>query len=155
MVKGEIHSKAKIRKVLLTSEFSRNVGLAGPFESPKPFLPGDHCEYKLAVAALQYSRRPGKHASTHTQHETVRKLKSAYGNWVRSSSMVNQKHEVILDDAGKVIWLVEDIPSSLWYQRFNAGMKYRMGNIWNPNKACLNSLDEQISMLFGQGLDPQ
>ena len=117
---------------MLTLELSKNVGLQGT--STRPIPPGDHCRYELTVAVLQYSRRLGKQASDHTQHKTVRKLKSAFSIWVRSIQAVNQKYDGILDDAGKVIQVVEDISSLLWYQRFNAGMKYRMGNIWKPNK---------------------
>ena len=54
--------------------------------------------------------------------------------------MLNQRHRVIADDGGNIIRLIEDSSSSLWYHRFNSGMKYRMGNVWRPNKALSTEL---------------
>ena len=120
--------------------FSKKVEIDGLFASRQPFLMKDHCGYKLAVATLQYSRRPGKHSESHTQFDTIRKLRSAYGNWLRASSHTNQQHLVLNDDGGKVVRLIDDFSSSLWFQRFNAGMKYRMGVKWKPNKALSTEL---------------
>ena len=116
-------------KVKLILEFSTTVGLSGTFASRRPFTPGDHCGYELAVDSLQYSRRPGKHSKEYTKHDTIQKIKSTYGNWLRASPMLNQTEKVIADDGGKIIRLIEDSFSSLWYNRINSGMKYRMGNI--------------------------
>ena len=44
------------------------------------------------------------------------------------------------DDAGNSVRLVDDKSPSLWFQRFSAGMKYRMGVIWKPNKAFSTNL---------------
>ena len=95
----------------------------------------DHCGYKLAVATLQYSRCPGKHSESHTQFDTIRKLRSAYGNWVKASPHTNQQHPVLNDDGSKVVRIIYDLSLLLWFQHFNAGMKYRMRLIWKPNKA--------------------
>ena len=54
--------------------------------------------------------------------------------------MLNQRHQVIADDGRKIIRLIKDSSSSLWYHRFNSGMKYRMGNVWKPNKALSTEL---------------
>ena len=118
-------------------EFGTNTGVDGLFVSRKPFLMMDHCGYELAIATVQYSRWPGKHAHNYTQFDTVRKLKSAYGNWLRASTHTNQHHLVLNDDADKSVQLIDDKSLSLWFQRFNAGMKYQMGVIWKPNKAFL------------------
>ena len=132
--------RQNLAKVKLLLEFSKNVEVDGLFTSRQPFPMRDHCGYELAVATLQYSRRPGKHSESHTQFDTIRKLRSAYGNWVRASPHTNQRHPVLNDDGGKVVRLIDDLSSSLWFQRFNAGMKYRMGVIWRPNKALSTEL---------------
>ena len=54
--------------------------------------------------------------------------------------MVNQRHQVISDDGGKIIRMVEDNTFYLWFYRFNTGLKYWMGNIWQPNKALSTEL---------------
>ena len=58
--------------------------------------------------------------------------------------MTNQRHYGMNNDAGKTISLMEDKTSSLWFQRFNAGMKYRMGVIWQPNKSLSTELIKTI-----------
>ena len=47
-----------LSKTKLMLEFSKNVGLGGPFLSYGPAPCEDHCGYELAVDTLQYSRRP-------------------------------------------------------------------------------------------------
>ena len=74
-----------LSKVKLLLEFLKNTGVDGLFVSRQPFPMKDHCGYELAIATLQYSRRPGKHTQNFTQFDTVRKLRSAYGNWLRAS----------------------------------------------------------------------
>ena len=126
-------------------QFSKNVGLKGPFESEGPYPTYDHCGYELAVAMLQYSRRPGKHAANHTQHDTFRKLKSAYGNWIRTTVPSNLNTWVAGDSEGKVNRIQKDISGSLWFHRFNLGIKFRMGSIWKPNKGfSINLLTEVL-----------
>ena len=129
-----------LSKIRMLLEFSKNTGEDGLFVSRKPFPMRDHCGYELAVATLQYSRRPGKHDHNYTQFNTIRKLRSAYGNWLRASTHTNQHHFVLNDDAGKSVRLIDNKSLSLWFQRFNAGMKYRMGVVWKPNKAFSTQL---------------
>ena len=129
-----------LSKVKLLLEFSKTAEVDSLFMSRQPFPMKDHCGYELAVATLQYSRRPGKHTQDYTQFDTIRKLRSAYGNWVRASTQANQHHFVLHDDAGRAVKLINDKSSSLWFQRFNAGLKYRMGVIWKPNKALSTEL---------------
>ena len=129
-----------LSKVKLLLEFSKNTGVDGLFVSRKPFPMKDHCGYELAIATLQYSRRPRKHTQQYTKFDTVWKLRSAYSNWLWASTHTNQHHFVLNDDAGKFVRLIDNKSSSLWFQRFNAGIKYRMGVIWKPNKAFSTDL---------------
>ena len=129
-----------LSKIKMLRDFATSAGVDGLFFSRRPFPMKDHCGYKLAIATLLYSRRPGKHTKDFTQFDTIRKLRSAYGNWLRASPHTNQQHYVLNDDAGKAVRLIDDKSSSLWFQRFNAGLKYRMGVIWKPNKALSTEL---------------
>ena len=129
-----------LSKVKMMLQFSKNVGLEGPFESSGPYPTYDHCGYELAIAMLQYSRRSGKHSVSHTQHDTFRKLKSAYGNWVRASAQANSNTWVVSDTDGKLSRVNKDISGSLWFHRFNLGVKFRMGSIWKPNKGFSTNL---------------
>ena len=83
---------------------------------------------------FQYSRRLCKHLATHTKHETFRKLKLDYRNWVRASLQANQNTWVVSNTDKKLRRVNKDISGSLWFHRFNLGVKFRMGSIWKPNK---------------------
>ena len=89
---------------------------------------------------LQYLRRPGKHAVTHTQHDSFRKLKSAYRNWLRASPETNTTTWVLRDSDRKVNRVNKDASGSLWFHRFNIGIKNRMGAIWKLNKGFSTEL---------------
>ena len=101
------HNLSKVRMML---KFSANLGLRGSFCSAGPYLSHYHCGYELAIDSLQYSRQPGKHSETHTQHNTFRKLKSAYGNWIRASLAANYSTMVVSDtnedlvESSQTIW---------------------------------------------------
>ena len=53
---------------------------------------------------------------------------------MRTTPAVNDKHWVLSDEGGKLVRVIPGKSGSLWLQRFTAGMKYRMGIIWKPNK---------------------
>ena len=78
-------ARQNLSKVKMWPKFSKNVDLKGLFCSNGPFPRHDHCGYELVIATLQYSRRPEKQANMHTQFNTMRKLRSAYENWERST----------------------------------------------------------------------
>ena len=102
--------------------------------SNSPYPRHDHCEYELAIATLQYSKKPGKHSDTHTQFNIVRKLRSAYGNWARTTPKSSSGSWVVNESNGRSSRLSKDLPGSLWYYRFSLGLRYQMGAIWKPNK---------------------
>ena len=67
-------------------KLSRMLGLNGPFihEGPMPYF--DHCGFEIAVSILLKSRdTTGRHSSKHVQFDTIRKLRSCYGNQVRAA----------------------------------------------------------------------
>jgi hypothetical protein len=115
--------------------FSESVGLHGPYIHEGPLPSYDHCGYEVAIQLILYSRRPGINNKAHVQFETIRKLRSVYGNQVRSSSQGNRQSLVMCDVKGRYTRLTNDPCGSFWFSRWLEGCRYRMGQDWKPNQA--------------------
>jgi len=82
------YSRARImvahrtRKASAMIQSSRLMGMYGPFEHEGPYPSRDHCCYEVASNILLQSRNTGRHDPTHSQFETIRKLRYVYGNQV-------------------------------------------------------------------------
>ena len=119
---------------------SDQVGLDGPYEhfGPLPFK--DHCGYEVAIQMVLHSRLPGRYSKDHTQFDTIRQLRTAYSNQVRAAPQSNCNTLAIGDSKGRYQRLGQDACGSLWFYRFNLGLKNRMGQDWRPNRALSTSL---------------
>ena len=65
---------------------SREFGMIGPYVSHGPLPLYDHCAYEVVVQILRASLFPGRNVTTHVQFEMIRKVRSNYSNWYRSSA---------------------------------------------------------------------
>ena len=128
------------RRINQTMKFSESLGLSGPFNHSGPYPLTYHCGYEVAAAILMHSRRLGRHARSYTQYETIRKLRSSYILHVRSVPKGNVKQLSMVDHKGKYTHLTTDKCGSLWFTRFMVGLKWRMGNIWKPNRGLSHRL---------------
>ena len=128
------------QKVRAMIDLSKSVGMLGPFDHEGPYPPFDHCGYEVASNILLYSKRKGKHDSSYTQFETIRKLRSTFGNQLRSSPGANTNHLCMSDAKGKYSKVTNDKCGSLRFQRFMDGCQVRMGVVWKPNTALSVSL---------------
>ena len=87
------------------------------------------------------SFKAGRYAATHRQWDTIRRLRTAYSNQVRSSRIANQMCFSLADGKGLSYNRLSVEPcGSLWFQRFMAGCCKRMGQDWRPNRAISNAL---------------
>ena len=87
---------------------SAEVGLRGVFEHTGVFPNYDHCVYEVAINMLLYSRRPGRNDQSHTQFETIRKLRTVYGNFIRASPSRNLHNLCMVDPKGNYTRIVDD-----------------------------------------------
>ena len=71
----------------------------------------------------------------HLEFDSIRKLRSAVGNWMRSSPQANIRTTSLADEKGGYLRLCDHQTTSLWFCRFVSGCSKRMGQIWKPNKA--------------------
>lgn len=135
----------RYREIISLSE---SLGFEPPYNDPGP-LPGfDHCGYKIAVLMVAKSLEAGRYSSTHTQWDTIRKLRSTYSNQIRASRIANASPLSLADTKGSGYQRITMDPcGSLWFHRFMAGCKKRMGQDWRPNHAISSSLMHRLLML--------
>ena len=105
-----------------------------------PMPSHDHCGYEVAIAMLLKSiSKKGKYAD-HLQYDSVRNLRTAFGNFSRASSQASKWNLSTVDQKGRYDRITQDECGSYWFYKFNAGMSYRMGNVNFPNVAMTSPL---------------
>ena len=133
---------AKIREGLA---LSARIGLTGPYLAPGPLPSFDHCGYEVALQMVVASLEVRRYATTHKQWNTIRRLRSAYSNQIRSSRIANQMCLALADGKGSTYNRLSVEPcGSLWFQRFLSGCRKRMGQDWRPNRAISNQLMNEL-----------
>jgi hypothetical protein len=121
-----------------------SVGLQGPYEMVGAFPTTDHCGYEVAILMLLASQRPGKYSSGHSQWDTIRKYRTCYSNQVKTTPQANTHVLAFGDDRGQSQRASQDKCFSLWFTRFFAGCKRRMGQDWRPNKGLSSELIQEL-----------
>jgi hypothetical protein len=81
--------KGNLDRITGALKISQSLGLPGPYYHDGPMSSQDYCGYEIAIQMVDASRRPGKHAKTHTQFETIRKHHSAYASFARTTPQEN------------------------------------------------------------------
>ena len=137
--------KQHLGQVRMGMAMSAIVGLAPPIPSPGPLPSFDHCGCGVAIQMLLKSRMPGKYHSSHQQWDTIRKMKTAYGNQVRASGKANASVISMCDGEGKHYQRLNKDPcASMWFMRFLSGCKRRMGQDWRPDRAMTPQLMQHL-----------
>jgi hypothetical protein len=127
-------------RIALGLRMSRLVGLDGPYYHEGPFPDFDHCGFEVAIQMVLYSRREGRNSSSHLQFDTIRMLRSSYGSQIRASPQGTSAGLVLGSEKGEYQRLSSDECGSLWFSRFVAGCRARMGQEWKPNRALSTGL---------------
>jgi hypothetical protein len=134
-----------VSQVKMGIAMSELVGLVPTIPSPGPLPSHDHCGYGVAIQMLLKSRLPGSYHSTHQQWDTIRKLRTAYGNQVRASGDANESVISMCDGEGKNYQRLNNDPcASMWFMRFLSGCKRRMGQDWRPDRALSPQLLQHL-----------
>jgi hypothetical protein len=121
-------------------KYSRLAGLEGPYWYDGRLPAHDHCGYEVVIQMVLKSRTPGNHAATYTQFDSIRKLRSVYGNFLRSLTQANSQVCALGDEKGRYQRFSMDPCGSLWFHQFVTGCRYRMGMDWRPNEAMSTEL---------------
>jgi hypothetical protein len=133
-----VSNTARFREIIRNSE---RLGFEPPYSAPGPLPPYDHCGYKVAILMVAKSLESGRHSESHMQWDTVRKLRATYSNQIRAAAVSNSSTLTLSDNKGTGYErLTVDPCGSLWFNRFMAGCKNRMGQDSRPNRAISSSL---------------
>jgi hypothetical protein len=116
------------------------VGLKGPYVHDGPYPSFDHVGYEVAIQMVLMSRRKGKHSLTHLQFDTIRKLRTVFGNQMRAAPEASRVTLSLGDQKGRYTRFTHSKCASLWLYRFLEGCQRRMGQIWKPNQAFSTEL---------------
>jgi hypothetical protein len=139
--RAESTVNAHARHIKEGIELSDFLGIEPPYVSVGPLPTFDHCGYAMAVLILLKSRQKGRYHSSHQQWETVRKLRTAFGNQSRSGAEANSSTLSMGDVEGKTYSRhCSDPCASLWFKRFMIGCQRRMGQDWRPDRAITNQM---------------
>ena len=124
------------------------MGFEPPYEVPGPLPAHDHCGYRVAILMVAKSARPGRHSDSHIQWDTIRKFRSTASNQSRSSRAANFESWSLSDYKGTGYdRLSSESCGSMWFHRFAAGCRKRMGQDWRPNRAISTPL--MMKLLIG------
>jgi hypothetical protein len=132
---------------------SRSLGLEGPFKHEGAMPDYDYCGYEVAIQMICASRRPGKHSSNYTQFETIRKYRSSFASFERTTPQGNKLIIGLVNTIGNLQRFVQDPTVTVWFQRFITGCERRMGNIWKPNVAFNTTLLLKVIEMAQQRYD--
>lgn len=120
---------------------SKTLGMPGPYVQTHPNPNYDYCGFEVAVSMLSMSiYSGGKHRVNHLQFDTVRRLRTAYGNYLRSSSQACHLNLSLVDQNGSYTRFCHDPCGSLWFHRFSEDMANRMGKVYLPYLAISHKL---------------
>ena len=139
-------STVKQNHLLATRMIDRSskVGIPyGPFIRRQPFPSFDHCGYHTAYLMLDASLDQGRYHKDHKQFDSIRKIRSTYSNFIRTttSTIVGQLPLTLLDnDVKSSLRIGSDESGSLWFALFTEGCKRRMGQDWRPDQAITPEL---------------
>ena len=92
------NNATKVREGL---KISLSMGMWGPYENPGPFTSEDTFGYEVAIQMVVSSRGAGRYDPTRKQWDTVRRLRTAYSNQVRSAQKANSQIISLVDGNGK------------------------------------------------------
>jgi len=62
--------------------------------------------------------KSGKHSKEYLQFDTVRRLRTAYGNFLRASNQACHINSSMVDTNGRYSRMYQDECGSLWFHRF-------------------------------------
>ena len=108
------------------------LGDRDPLPPKGPWGPGDTFGMKLACSILLRSLDKGNYTKN-VQFETVRKVRSAYSNYVHASC--GGIESSFIAEEGGVSSLTNSASNSEFFRRFMKGMHKRMGDVWIPDRA--------------------
>jgi hypothetical protein len=114
---------------------SARMGNKGPYLDPGPFPMHDHCGYEVALQMVLDSTGEGLYSKDYKQFNTIRRLRTALANQVRTLVKVIGRVLAMVNAKGHFQRFATEAVGSKWFSYSSEGCKRRMGQIWRPNQA--------------------
>ena len=92
--------EANARTLARLDAAAEELGMSGPNVVMGPYPAYDHCGYRVAIAMVKESLKPGRYTD-HLQYDSIRPMRAAHGNLVRAGLEANLRHWSVGDSAGK------------------------------------------------------
>ena len=145
--------RANAKMIQKGCDLSASLGLDPPYLEPGPLPSFDHCGYGVAMQMLVASQEPGRYSTLYKQFDTIRRLKTAFGNQIRASAQANCVVTALGDSDGKSYQRICSDPcASIWFGRFVTGCRRRMGQDWRPDEAISPRLIKALVRLLSDKL---
>jgi hypothetical protein len=112
-------------------KFSGRLGMPSITPPVGPFPLRDECGMKAAIALLDRSLDPGRHAE-HVQYGTFKKVSSIITNIIQAG--VGGLGDSVGGYQCNKIWVTGAPTQKFWFARFMEGLHKRMGEIRMPDK---------------------
>lgn len=116
-------SMTGMRKML---RYCNELRIPPPFEQLGPLPVEDIQELTLAITILKASQEQGKNSSNYTQYDSIRKIRSAYGNHYEASKSASTSTWVLRSDKFNTFF-TDSLARSEFFNRFILGLRHRMG----------------------------
>lgn len=134
----------------------RELGISIDLPALGPWPLEDKVGFRLALAQVRYSQRPGTNAGTHLQFDTVRKMRTAY-NHVHEVGKAIRAEEVtgFKGLKGEIFGASNSPTDSRFFQLFTRGLLLRLGKQTRSNWGLdFNALHVILNNLQGEIEDP-
>jgi hypothetical protein len=132
----------------------KELGLKIDLPSLGPWPTEDRVGFRLALAQVRYSQRPGTNAGTHLQFDTVRKMRTAYNHIYEVGKAIEAKDIAGFKGMKGDIFGASNCPTdSRFFQLFTRGLLLRLGKQtksnwgldYNALHVILNNFEEELS----------
>ena len=124
---------------------SEELGLDPVQLSVGPWPVADTCGFQVAIEILRSSQLPGKNASTYTQFDSIRKMRSAYLAVFESGPVRCSDNGCFKTDKGQTFALVDSPTQSRFFTMFMHGCEKRMGRLVKQDMGI--SLEMMLELL--------
>jgi hypothetical protein len=126
-------------------KISRDLGLAPVKLRMGPWPVEDTCGFQIAIEILRSSQFPGKNASSYTQFDSIRKMRSAYLTAIEAGPNRCLDNGGFKTDKGQIFSLLDSPTQSRLFVMFMQGCEKRMGRLVKQDLGL--SIDMLIEML--------
>ena len=112
----------------------RELGLEIDLPTLGPWAPEDRVGFRIAMAQVRYSQRPGANESTHLQFDTVRKMRTAFNHVYEVGKAIRAEDHTGFKGLKGEIFSASSCPTdSRFFQLFTRGLLLRLGKQTKSN----------------------